>query len=90
VTFRIRRADGKYIWSETDGRAVLDPQTGELLELVTTSRDVTERIEASRKLRQHEAELANAGRLSTMANGHGIAHEMNQPLYAIATLADAA
>ena len=90
VTFRIRRADGNYIWSETDGRAVLDPQTGEIAELVTTSRDVTERIEADRKLRQRDAELAHAGRLSTMGQmATEIAHELNQPLYAIANFADA-
>ena len=90
VTFRIRRADGSYIWSETVGRAVVDPATGELRELVTTSRDVTERIEASRKLRIREAELAHAGRLSTMGQmATEIAHELNQPLYAIANFADA-
>jgi PAS domain S-box-containing protein len=90
VTFRVRRADGRYIWSETDGRAVLDAATGELVELVTTSRDVTERIEADRKLRLREAELAHAGRLSTMGQmATEIAHEMNQPLYAIANFADA-
>lgn len=90
ATFRIRRADGSYIWSETVGRAVVDPATGELRELVTTSRDVTERIEASRKLRTREAELAHAGRLSTMGQmATEIAHELNQPLYAIANFADA-
>jgi PAS domain S-box-containing protein len=89
-TFRVRRADGNYVWSETDGRAVVDPQTCEILELVTTSRDVTERIEADRKLRQREAELAHAGRLSTMGQmATEIAHELNQPLYAIANFADA-
>lgn len=90
ATFRIRKADGSYIWSETVGRAVLDPATGELRELVTTSRDVTERIEANRKLRVREAELAHAGRLSTMGQmATEIAHELNQPLYAIANFADA-
>jgi PAS domain S-box-containing protein len=90
VTFRIRRADGVYLWSETDGRAVVDPQTSELVELVTTSRDVTDRIEATSKLRQREAELAQTGRRSTMGQlATEIAHEMNQPLYAIANFAEA-
>jgi PAS domain S-box-containing protein len=90
ATFRVRRADGAYIWSETLARAVLDPATGELLEVVATSRDVTERIDASRKLRIREAELAHASRLSTMGQmATEIAHEMNQPLYAISNFADA-
>ena len=90
ATLRIRRADGTYIWSETVGRAVLDPATGELLEIVATSRDVTERVEAGRKLRMREAELAHASRLSTMGQmATEIAHELNQPLYAIANFADA-
>jgi PAS domain S-box-containing protein len=90
ATFRIRRADGVYIWSETVGRVVLNPATGELLEIVSTSRDVTERVEASRKLRIREAELAQASRLSTMGQmATEIAHELNQPLYAIANFADA-
>jgi two-component system sensor histidine kinase DctS len=90
ATFRIRRADGVYIWSETVGRVVLNPANGEPLEIVTTSRDVTERVEASRKLRIREAELAHASRLSTMGQmATEIAHELNQPLYAIANFADA-
>lgn len=90
VTFRIRRADGEYIWSETVGRAVVDPATGRLVEIVTTSRDVTERIEAHERLRLREAELAHAARLSTMGQmATEIAHEMNQPLYAISNFADA-
>ncbi|HEX5102855.1 MAG TPA: PAS domain S-box protein, partial [Pirellulaceae bacterium] len=88
-TFRIRRADGVYLWSETDGRVVLD-ERGEIVELITTSRDITERIESSSKLRQREAELAQTGRLSAVGQmASEIAHEMNQPLYAIANFADA-
>jgi PAS domain S-box-containing protein len=89
-TFRIRRKDGTYIWSETVGRVVVDPTTEDLIEVVSTSRDVTDRIEANDKLRAREAELAHAARLSTMGQmATEIVHEMNQPLYAIANFADA-
>jgi PAS domain S-box-containing protein len=89
-TFRIRRKDGTHIWSETVGRVVVHPTTEDLIEVVSTSRDVTERIEANDKLRSREAELAHAARLSTMGQmATEIVHEMNQPLYAIANFADA-
>jgi PAS domain S-box-containing protein len=89
-TFRIRRKDGTYIWSETVGQVVVDPTTEDLIEVVSMSRDVTDRIEANDRLRAREAELAHAARLSTMGQmATEIVHEMNQPLYAIANFADA-
>ena len=90
ATYRVRRVDGQYIWFESQARAVLDRRTGEVTEIVATSRDVTERIEAYRQLRQREADLAHAERLSTMGEmAAEMAHELNQPLYAIANFAEA-
>lgn len=90
VTYRARRCDGCYIWLETSGKAVFGPGCGEVLEIVASSRDVTDRIEASRELRQREAELAHAERLSTMGQmASELAHELNQPLYAINNFAEA-
>jgi PAS domain S-box-containing protein len=87
---RIRRADGQYIWMESAGRAVLDPLTGQMTEFVVTSRDVTRRVEANQKLREREAELAHLDRLSTIGHmASELAHELNQPLYAITNFADA-
>jgi two-component system sensor kinase FixL len=90
ATFRFRRADGRYAWLDVAGRAVQDPATGQLMEIVTTARDVTERIETSEKLRTREADLAHLDRLGTMGQmASELAHELNQPLYAIANFADA-
>jgi two-component system sensor kinase FixL len=48
------------------------------------------RIQAGEELRMREAELAHVSRLSTMGEMvAGIAHEINQPLYAIANFAGA-
>ena len=53
--------------------------------------DITKRREAEDKLRLKEAELAHVSRLSNMGElVAGIAHEINQPLYAIANFAAAA
>lgn len=57
---------------------------------VVVFRDVTERKEAEGRVRQHQAELAHVARLSTLGEmASGIAHELNQPLTAIATNARA-
>ncbi|QDV84776.1 Sensor protein FixL [Stieleria magnilauensis] len=50
--------------------------------------DVTQRKQAENQLREKEAQLAHVSRLSTMGElVAGIAHEVNQPLYAIANFA---
>jgi len=52
--------------------------------------DVTNRKEAQAKLRQQQAQVAHVARLSTMGElVAGIAHEINQPLYAIKNYANA-
>ncbi len=90
ITYRARRADGRYVWLETIGKTVFDSGCNEVLEVVATSRDVTDRIEAARELRQREADLAHAERLSTMGQmASELAHELNQPLYAINNFAEA-
>lgn len=90
ITYRARRADGRYVWLETSGKAVYDPGCNAVLEVVATSRDVSDRIEAAHELRQREAELAHAERLSTMGEmASELAHELNQPLYAINNFAEA-
>jgi PAS domain S-box-containing protein len=87
---RVRRKDGRYIWLEAAGRAVLDPVTNQMTEVVATMRDVTERIDAHHKLRQREGELAHLDRLSTMGQmASELAHELSQPLYAITNFAEA-
>ncbi|MCI0356879.1 MAG: PAS domain S-box protein, partial [Planctomycetaceae bacterium] len=89
-TYRARHADGHFVWLETSAKAVRDAASGQVREVVATSRDVTERIEAMRKLRQREADLSHAERLSTMGQmASELAHELNQPLYAINNFAEA-
>ncbi|GAB4142122.1 MAG: hypothetical protein Tsb009_12230 [Planctomycetaceae bacterium] len=52
--------------------------------IVGVRTDVTERIEAERELREREAELAHAGRLSLLGEtAAGVIHEIMQPIYAI-------
>jgi len=43
MIYRFRRKDGTYIWFESTSKTVRDPQTGTPWEMITVSRDVTER-----------------------------------------------
>jgi len=59
---------------------------GELVEFVGTSMDVTERKRAEEALHQAQAELAHVTRVLTIGElTASIAHEVNQPLAAVAT-----
>ena len=53
-------------------------------------RDIGVRVRAEQEARQHQAQLAHVLRVSTMGNiVSELAHEINQPLYAIANYASA-
>lgn len=57
---------------------------------VVVFRDISEQKRAEEEVRQHQSDLAHVARLSTMGEmASGIAHEINQPLTAIATNAHA-
>ncbi|MBF2098706.1 MAG: EAL domain-containing protein [Gloeomargaritaceae cyanobacterium C42_A2020_066] len=53
ITYQIRQKSGAYIWFETLTKPITD-ETGQLVKLQTTSRDVTERIHVQHQLR-HDA-----------------------------------
>lgn len=53
ITYQIRQKSGTYIWFETLTKPIVD-ETGQVVQLQTTSRDVTERIRVQHQLR-HEA-----------------------------------
>lgn len=42
-SYRARRKDGSEVWFETTSRVIADPETGRIDEIVSVSRDITER-----------------------------------------------
>jgi PAS domain S-box-containing protein len=87
---RVRRLDGSMGWIEWLDRAFFDSH-GLPAFYQSVGRDVTELKAAGDLLRQKEAHLAHVSRLATMGEMvAGIAHEINQPLHAAKTFAEAA
>jgi PAS domain S-box-containing protein len=79
---RYRRKDGSVIWAEVSAFPVPVPGSAPLVGWVKV--DITERKRAEDALRNAQAELARAARLTIMGElAASIAHEINQPLAAI-------
>ena len=75
---------GRECWMETHAVPLRDRE-GEVYALLGITRDITEHKWAMDQARQHQLELARVARLSTMGEmATGLAHELNQPLAAIA------
>jgi PAS domain S-box-containing protein len=92
VEFRTVKPDGTVKHIHGIGHPVLSP-TGELVQVVGTMVDVTERKhadDARERLRQLEADLAHINRVSTMGElTASLAHEIKQPIGAAVTNAEA-
>ncbi len=86
--YRIVWPDGSIKYLQTVGQP--DSAEGRDLEFVGTVMDITERRQAEEALRDAQADLARAARLTTMGELlASIAHEVNQPLAAAATSGNA-
>jgi len=89
ITYRIARPDGSMRHVHHIAQVVRDT-TGHILRHFGTLHDITDRQLAEDESRQMQERLAHFGRISTMGEmAAGIAHEINQPLTAIATYAQA-
>ena len=75
ITYRMRHCQGHYLWFETLARPITD-EAGQVVQLQTTSRDVTERVRAQLQL-QHEALYDG---LTGLANRHQLMERLDQAL----------
>lgn len=84
IEMGLHRADGEGFDAELTFTPLL-AQSGRPTHWVTVMRDVTQRKRDAELAQLHQNELAHVTRLSTMGEmASGLAHELNQPLAAIA------
>lgn len=89
LIFRIRRRDGQILWIEHICRAVSGPK-GEFLGIRASNRDITDRRNAEAQAHAHREELHRVGRQVTLGElTAALAHQLNQPLTAIVSNAQA-
>ncbi len=85
--FRGITLTGRTCWMESHAAPLRNAQ-GEIHALLGITRNITDGKKAAERARRHQTELARVARLSTMGEmATGIAHELNQPLAAIANFA---
>jgi PAS domain S-box-containing protein len=90
LQFRIQRKDGEIRWIEHVCQPVTDPQ-GTPMGLRASNRDITARKQAEQDAQSHRAELTHVSRITTLGElSASLAHELNQPLTAILSNAQAA
>ncbi|MBU6444956.1 MAG: PAS domain-containing protein [Alphaproteobacteria bacterium] len=87
AAYRIRHKAGHYIWIEVTTRGIYDEQTGALRNIISVSRDVTERKarEAQTEAALDRERAANTAKSTFLAN---MSHELRTPLNAIIGFAD--
>jgi PAS domain S-box-containing protein len=87
--YRVVLPDGTIRHCHVVAHPVLD-DAGEVTEYISTTVDVSERVQADEALRQAQAELARVHRVTTMGELlASLAHEVNQPITAAIASANA-
>jgi PAS domain S-box-containing protein len=84
-TFRMRKKSGSYTWMESTTSLIFDPQSGDVVELIAVSRDVSERKAMEQALVERErleAALQNERAVGEMKTSlmRTLSHEFRTPL----------
>jgi PAS domain S-box-containing protein len=88
VEHRIRVKSGEYRWILTRGKVVQRSDEGRALRIAGTHTDITASKEIEAQMHRQQLELAHVLRLQTVEGvAAELAHEINQPLGAIANFA---
>ena len=76
-------SEGNEVIAEISASPIVD-ESGKVTAIIELCRDITARVRAEERVRQHQADLAHVARVGTMGEmATGLAHELNQPLAAI-------
>jgi PAS domain S-box-containing protein len=82
VAYRLRRKDNDYVWVETTTRVVNDPDTGEVTEIVCSTRPVSDRRVVERL--SSEEHRQSLDRIQGVLDDEGI-NPVYQPIYDLQT-----
>jgi PAS domain S-box-containing protein len=86
---RVIMPDGEIRWNQWTNRVILDDD-GNIFGFQGVGRDITERKRLEDQERRHQEQLIHFSRLTVAGElASGMAHELNQPLTAITTYAQA-
>jgi two-component system sensor kinase FixL len=89
IPIRFLRSDGTAIHVHASVSPLID-QNGQPNGRVVMAADITSLVQAEEKMRHLDQQLAHVAKISSMgATTAEIAHELNQPLYAMSNYADA-
>jgi PAS domain S-box-containing protein len=89
IEYRLLRPDGETRWLISRGRYVRNDRGG-VRELMGVAIDITAQVQSDLQLRLQREEMARMSRVSSMGElAASLAHELNQPLTAIASNAAA-
>ncbi|OEU48899.1 MAG: hypothetical protein BA861_05275 [Desulfobacterales bacterium S3730MH5] len=90
VEYRLRTKSGEYKWFRARGQAIWD-EHGKTLRMAGSIQDINERKQMEKKSQSLRDELNHMSRVLSMGEiGASLAHEINQPLTAIRSYAQAA
>lgn len=88
IEYRFLHKDGTAVWVKGQSVPEYDA-AGELIGYVGTLTDITKLHEAEEQIRLNQIEIAHYSRVNSLGElASGIAHELNQPLTAIANYAN--
>jgi PAS domain S-box-containing protein len=83
IEYRVRHADGHYVWLETVGDFLRDTQ-GNVTAVVMSSRDISDRKQVEEEKRTLEQRLQHADKMESIGTlAGGIAHDFNNLLMGI-------
>ncbi|NWJ47627.1 MAG: PAS domain S-box protein [Chloroflexi bacterium] len=81
VTYRARCKSGHYIWVEASVHLTSNPNTGQVLNVIMVTRDITERLKMEEALNAEKLKAQNLESLGVLAGG--IAHSFNNALVGV-------
>ena len=91
VEHRVRKLNGEFMWVCSAGAVIERDPDGHALRMTGINRDITERKKLEKEIMERGKEMAELQTLQIAAQtAAAIAHELNQPLMAIASYSETA